>query len=377
MRALLASLMVAGTTATPAADWPRSTPDAQGMDAAALAALDGAFRRGDHGYVDGMLVIRHGHVVWDAAYRHDYASLFKAEHGPRGIYNYYDPEWHPYHRGSDLHTMQSVSKSVTSALVGLALHRGELRGLDEAVLSFFPGYPAADDPRWRRMTVRHLLTMTTGIRWDESTVAYTDPANSCARMEASQDWLRFVLAQPMAEEPGRTFVYNSGATQLLSQVLKQATGVHADEYAARHLFAPLGIGAFQWKKTPTGHPDTEGGLYLRPHDLARLGMLYLKGGTWSGTRLLPERWVAESTAPAVDVVRAGGPPWKYGYQWWLVPAAGAPGGYVPMALGYGGQRLMVVPQHDLVAVFTGWNIYDKPALDSSLALEKLTAAVRR
>ena len=150
------------------------------------------------------------------------------------------------------------------------------------------------------MTLEDVLTMRTGIRWDESTIPYTDPKNSCANMEHSDDWAQFVLDQPMAADPGTTFLYNSGATLLLSQLLKQGTGKQADEYAREHLFGPLGITDTYWKKTPTGINDTEGGLYLTARDLAKLGYLYLHDGMWDGTRLLPEGWVAKATSPLVD-----------------------------------------------------------------------------
>ena len=153
-----------------------------------------------------------------------------------------------------------------------------------------------------------MLTMTAGIRWDETQAEYTDAENSCALMEGSKDWIRFVLDQPMAAEPGSTFVYSSGVTELLSEVLRKATGKHADVYAAEHLFGPLGISRFYWKKTPTGHPDTEGGLYLTPRDLAKIGYLYLKDGVWDGKRILPEGWATASTmaqtSPAGGVRRA-------------------------------------------------------------------------
>jgi Beta-lactamase class C and other penicillin binding proteins len=143
-------------------------------------------------------------------------------------------------------------------------------------------------PRRNDLTLKHLLTMTSGIKWDESTVAYTDPANSCAGMEKSDDWIQFVLDQPLADAPGATFVYNSGVTELLSQVIKKVTGKQADEYAAEHLFAPLGITDTYWKRTPKGLSDTEGGLYLTARDLAKIGYLYLHDGVWDGRRLLPE-----------------------------------------------------------------------------------------
>jgi CubicO group peptidase (beta-lactamase class C family) len=160
-----------GEKTWPAAAWPRSTPAAQGMDATPLESLHAELADGRHGYVDGMLVVRNGHVVFDRTYRHDYAALFKGTDAERGPYNYYDPDWHPYYKKTDLHTLQSASKSITSVLVGIALQRGELPGLDVEVLRYLGGFRAASDPRQARITLRHLLTMTSGIRWDETTVS--------------------------------------------------------------------------------------------------------------------------------------------------------------------------------------------------------------
>ncbi|HEY7699426.1 MAG TPA: serine hydrolase, partial [Vicinamibacteria bacterium] len=199
----------------PTRGWSHSTPEAEGVDASILEAFHRDLASGKHGYVDGMLVIRNGRIVFEKSYDHtdDYSRLFEGK-GDGGIYNYYDPDWHPYYRHGDLHTMQSVSKSVTSALVGIAIGRGEIRGVDVPALPYFEGYRVGEDARRARWTLKDLLTMTAGIRWDESTVDYTDPANSCARMEASNDWIQFVLDQPMAADPGASFVYNSGVTQL-------------------------------------------------------------------------------------------------------------------------------------------------------------------
>jgi len=378
---LVLMLILSGLVATaacasppwPTREWPLSAPEEQGLDGAALAKLDEDLGSGRHGYVDSMLVIRNGRIVHEATYRNDYDALFASvpDRTP-GIYNYYDPEWHPYYKRGVLHTMQSVTKSVTSALVGIAIERGEIPGVEAQVLPYFEGYRLDDDARRGRMTLRHLLTMSAGIKWDEDTVPYTDPANSCAAMEASQDWVQFVLDQPMAAEPGSTFVYNSGVSELLSQILYRATGLHVDAYAEKYLFGPLGIADFYWKRTPTGHPDTEGGLYLAPRDLARLGYLYLRRGRWEGRRILPEGWVDASTSALIDT----GPDERgfgYGYQWWVFRDTDAP---AYAARGYGGQYLLVVPQLDLIAVFTGWNIYDRPPLDPRLALDRVLQAVR-
>lgn len=355
--------------AWPTKAWAESTPEAQGLDRTALEGFDRELKAGVQGYVDSMLVVRHGHVVFEREYEHDYDRLF-AGRGAPGLYNYYDPAWHPYWKRSRLHTMQSVSKSVTSALIGIALRRGELPSIGVKMMPYFADFKTKPDPRRDAMTLRDVLTMTTGIRWDESSTTYTDATNNCAEMEATEDWIQYVLDQPMVDEPGKTFVYNSGATELLSLVLEKATGKEADDYAKEHLFGPLGI-EYAWKRTPKGLADTEGGLYLRPRDLAKIGLFYLHGGTWDGKRILPEGWVKDSTTWHTNAGRRG-----YGYKWWVLSRKGERSYEAYAGLGYGGQRLIVVPELDLIAVFTGWNVYDKPELDPSLALERVLAAVK-
>jgi len=344
------------------------------MDAAALAAIDAPFASGSRGYVDAMLVIRHGQAVFDRQYAQDYVRLFAGKDPVRGPYNYYDPDWHPWYRKSDLHTLQSVTKSVTSALIGIAIGRGEIPGVEVPVLRYFDAAGIANlDDRKRRLVLRDLLTMTAGIRWDEDSVPYTDPANSCAAMEASADWARYVIDQPMDHDPGRVFRYSSGVSEILAHILWKATGRQADEYAAEHLFGPLGIERFYWKRTPTGLPDTEGGLYLARSDLARFGSLYLHDGVWKGRRILPEGWVAETMRPRADPGAPDLPGVRYGYQWWLMPW-GEGKNFAWACWGYGGQFLFVVPERDLVAVFNGWNIYDRPELDPKWALDRTLGA---
>jgi CubicO group peptidase (beta-lactamase class C family) len=322
-----------------------------------------------------MLVIRNGRIVYQKTYSQDYDAPFKGRDQTRGQYNYYDPDWHPYFERGPLHTIQSISKSVTSALIGIAIGRGEIPGVEVKVMQYFDGIDQANpDPRWSDITLRDLLTMTSGIDWDEESFDYTDPRNTCAGMESSDDWVAYVLNRPMAATPGKQFVYNSGVTMLLSHILLRATGKQADVYATKHLFGPLGIESFYWKRTPTGLIDAEGGLYLKPDDLARIGLLYAQDGLWDGKRILPNGWVSATMAPSVAVPDSE--TWKYGYQWWLIRYAETPERYAYFGLGYGGQRLIVLPEYDLVAVFTGWNIYGKPSLSADLVLDRLLKSVQ-
>jgi len=356
------------------AEWETATAESQQVDATVLDAFHEELAFGKFGNIDGMAVIRNGYLLYEQNYEVDYDTQFAGMANSPGMYQYHDSNWHPWYDHGELHTIQSISKSVTSALIGIAIGRGEIPSTDVEVMPYFDEYKsAAPDPRRDAITLRHLLMMTAGIDWDESSNAYTDSANSAAAMEASDEWVQFVLDQPMRAAPGEEFEYNSGITMLISHVLMKATGMQADEFAIAHLFGPLGIDDFYWKKTPTGLVDTEGGLYLKPLDLAKIGQLYLQDGAWDGERLLPEGWVDSTMTDTVAV-----PDWvaRYGYQWWLLPYEGGNRQWAYTGLGYGGQRLLVVPEYDLVAVFTGWNIDDIPALDAVMALERLLQAVR-
>ncbi|MDA0706617.1 MAG: serine hydrolase [Proteobacteria bacterium] len=371
---IVLSACAGDATLSPGSEWLRSEPEAQGMDSRVLDVLDREFASGKYGYVDGMMIFRHGSLVYERHYQHDYDAPFHGYDQTRGPYNYYDPDWHPWYERGPLHSMQSVSKSVTSALIGVALQRGELAGVDIRVMPFFAEFASDNrDPLWGEITLRDLLTMTSGIEWDESSVPYVDLKNMCAAMEQSDDWIQFVLAQSMRESPGASFEYNSGVTMMLAHILVQATGKPLADYAEEHLFRPLGIDQYYWKETPTGLHDAEGGLYLEPGDLARFGELYASDGVINGTRILPVNWVQESMEPATRVPDGDG---RYGYQWWLLPYAGGTKSWAYSADGYGGQFLLIVPEYDLIAVFTGWNIYGEPTLDSAVALQRVLEAMR-
>jgi CubicO group peptidase (beta-lactamase class C family) len=369
----MSSLAEGGQPLTwPTREWRTTSPHDAGLDQQALEALDKDVAAGKYGYVDGILLIRHGRIAFERHYAHDYDQLFAGK-GPPGLYNYYDPEWHPFYKRSRQHTMQSVSKSVTSALIGIAIDRGEIPDVNVKVLPYFSSFRIQPDERRDRMTLWDVLTMTTGIRWDEFTATYTNQQNNCAQMEATDDWIQYVLDQPMAAEPGSTFVYNSGATELLAYIIRRATGRNADDYAKEHLFGPLGIEHYAWKHTPLDLADTEGGLYLEPRDLAKLGLLYLHEGRWDGRQVVPAEWVRQSTRWSVDAH------WNdagYGFQWWVLSRAGTTTWDAYAAVGYGNQYLIVIPQLDVIAVFTAWNIYDERHLNVRVALDRVLATVK-
>ena len=316
--------------------WPVSSLLEQGMHPFTIDTLSQRIRQGDYGYIHSLLIVRYGTLIFEEYYRN-------------------------YHVDR-LHNIYSVTKSITSALIGKAIEEGHIAGIDVRIADFFPEYEdiIQADPRKQNITLRHLLTMTSGLEYDETTAPYDSPNNTWNQMHDSDDWVRFVLELPMVEEPGRRFNYNSGCTILLAAILKKTTGRHADRLADDWLFGPLGITERQWSyqsSRPNDLPDTGGGLQLRPRDMAKFGQCYLDGGRWLGVQVVAEDWVTESLTAHVTVEDRV----EYGYQWWSfryfqIPEPGVQlTRYIPYAAGYSGQHIFLIPACDILIVVTASN----------------------
>lgn len=382
---LVAAAGAARAQSWPGERWPTAQPAAVGLNAAVLDSIDAEIRSGRYGAVDRFLVIRRGRLAYDRRYANNYDSIYGdssrlattlRSHDRSGPYNYFNAWWHPYYRRGDLHTLQSVTKTVTSIVIGTAVTRGEFPSLDTPVLSFFNADSVANvDERKRKMTIRHLLTMTDGIDWDENR-PYGDNANTAIGLEASYDWVKYTIDRPMMAEPGSRFNYNSGASELLAHVFWRATGMDVEEYAARHLFGPVGIRDWYWKRTPAGLPDTEGGLYLASEDLARLWYLFLRDGNWNGRRVVSSDWVRQSVAPAVTVGEARPGAARYGYKWWLWANPTDTSRVMWGGSGFGGQFPVAIPEEDLVVVINQWNILPgRPALPLGRVLNRILSSM--
>lgn len=361
----------------PTKGWPTGTPASVGLDENVLKSFDAELASGKYMLVDSFAVFRCGKEVFARNYAHDYGQIYGKEAKTKsalnarltGPYNYFDPAWHPYYHGTDLHTMQSISKTVTSVIYGVAITRGDFKAsLDTPVLKFFDVAKVKNvDERKRRMTLKHVLTMTTGLEWHED-LPYNDPRNDSSIMEALDDWVQYTIDRPMAEEPGKVFNYSSGATELLAYIFLKETGRDIDAYGEKYLFVPLGI-KHHWKRTYLGVVDTEGGLYLNGGDLAKIGYLYLQDGMWNGKQIVSKDWVEKSLTPSISVSDN----FQYGFKWWLYPHNGK---FVWMGRGFGGQRLVVFPQEKLIATFTGWEILKDAAASKDL-VDRLLAAVKQ
>ena len=255
---------------------------------------------------------------------------------------------------SSLHTVYSITKSISSALIGIAIDQGLIHSVEDTVLSFFPQY-SIQDPNKKKIQHRHLLTLTSGFAWDEKSYPYSDPRNTETQMVATNDWMKFVLERPIQSDPGNEYVYNTGSVHLLSGIIKRASGMYADMFAEQTLFQPLGINEYEWNKDPQGFPCTGAtlqGLRLRLRDIAKFGYLFLNRGLWQDQQVVPETWVEESTRKHVDINDNRG----CGYLWWTgsftVNGREIPNFY---AAGYGGQTIHIIPELDLMIVFTCWD----------------------
>jgi len=374
----------------PTKDWPTGAPASYGLDPDSLARFDADLANGKYNLIDGFRVFRCGTEIVARKYAHDYAHIYEREartKGPinarlTGPYNYFDTAWHPFYHGTDLHTMQSISKTVTSIIYGIAITRGDFKApVNTPILRYFDATRVKNvDARKRRITIENLLMMTSGMTSKELDVPNESPANTFTQMEATDDWVQYAIDRPTVHEPGKTFEYSSADAMLLGHIFRTETGQDIDTYGERYLFAPLGMRHY-WKHDYAGNVDTEGGLYLNEGDLAKIAYLYLNGGAWSGTRIVSESWVKRSIAPLVpmpETTEKALPPYTvfgervyYGYLWWLVPVNRK---FAWMATGNGGQFLLVFPDKSLIAVFTGWDLKKEGDVDD--LINRLLPAVK-
>ncbi len=247
-----------------------------------------------------------------------------------------------------LHELFSVTKSVTSLLVGIAIDRGLIGGVDDPILQYFGhAIPPEQVPSKSTITLHHLLTMSAGLEWDEDTLPTSDPRNDFTRLERSLDSIGLILGKPLIEQPGTLFWYNTGLSHLLSALVAQVSGQTTLEFARANLFEPLGIDEVRWNRDRQGINFGGTQLYLTPRDLVRIGVLCLNDGIWNGHQIVSSNWLALSSRTQIygraNYFEGRG----YAYQWWTLDDYG-----VHYASGSQGQALYIFPELDLVIAFT-------------------------
>ena len=298
----------------PTNGWQISTPEAQGMHSKPILEMMTAIKK--KGYtIQNVSIVRNGYLVLDTY-----------------IYPFKDGQ---------KHEMYSVTKSVTAALIGIAIDKGYIKDVDQSITELFPNRIISNlDERKRSLRLKDLLIMASGLDCKDAS------ANRWAgtiAMTKSSDWTQYTLDLPMAQAPGEYFHYCNGVSHLLSAIIQGSSGMKTLEFAKKYLFDPIGIEDVDWAESPEGTNNGFSGLRLQPKDMTKIGLLYLNQGKWGNKQIISAEWIKASTRPYIDGRWNGE---DYGYQWWINPT-----GYYS-AVGKYGQAIYVIPDKNLVAVFT-------------------------
>jgi CubicO group peptidase (beta-lactamase class C family) len=367
---ILFTTSVVPQQASRADDWQTASTDSVGVDSVQLTKLTQSIRAWPELGVHAVLIERNGRLIYE-----EYFEGFDERWGlPLGRVKM---------TAESKHDLRSITKSVVSALVGIAHGEGKIQSLDEPIVKWFPEYPELDTPERRRVTLAHALSMTSGFDWNED-VPYNDPRNDEIRMTRDAQPLRYALARPFAKDPGAEFKYNGGLTQVVAAVLVRATKTSLQDYARTKLFERLGITDVEWVGNLAGMPAAASGLRLRARDLAKIGSLYLNGGKWKGKQVIPASWIELSTRrqfrfPARTGADAGGE-FGYGYFWWYSCYPSAKGLIeARTAVGNGQQRVFVLPTANMVVTIFGGRYNDFTTgntLGRRILLEHVIPAVK-
>ncbi len=298
----------------PTEDWQTSTPEEQQMDSQLLTEMVDVVQA-ENINLHSLLVIRHGYIVSE---------------------NYF-----LQHPADEQHDLFSVTKSFVSTLVGIAIDQGYIESLDTPVLDFFSNKAFTHvDARKKAMTLRDLVTMQSGLEWDESLNG---------QMVRTRDWVTYVLNLPMRADPGTEFAYCTGCSHVVSAIIQKSVGMNTRAFAEKVLFTPLGITQLGWRTDAQSIPIGGSDLKLTARDMAKLGYLFLHNGEWDGQTIVSPEWIDAASSEQVEtgVIVGTGSALNYGLMWWTYPQLKA---YA--ALGYDGQTVFVIPDLDLLVVTT-------------------------
>lgn len=312
--------------------WVSSSPTAEGLDADKIAEMLEKVHKGDYGSVHSILIVKGGKLAVEeyfSGYEYDLEDV-----NARGPVIDFGPD--------TLHDQASVSKNITSALIGIAIDQRFITSVSENLFTFFPEYSRLMDDEKAKITLEHLLTMSSGLEWLQS-----GPGSDTGRLFSVDNPIEYILKKPVVSTPGTQFNYQQANPILLGEIIKKATELRVDDFAEKYLFAPLGITQREWRSLSRNVIYTAGDVRLRPRDMAKFGYLFLCNGDWNGQRVISEEWVQESTKRRI----MGDYGLMYGYLWWISPFR--ENGF--LAMGRGGQGVFIFPDVDLVAIFTGGN----------------------
>lgn len=300
-----------------------STLEEHELDTAIFSKLNQDICNGKYGNIHSLLVIENNDLV---------------------IEQYYN-KWEK----DRLHFLASNTKSFNSLLIGVAIEQGYIRSVDQRMLDFFPEYEShKNDTLKNKITIKDLLTMTSGFKWDEQSLPVNDPNNMGVQFDQTDDWLKSALMLPMDTVPGTKYVYSGPNNIIISEIIKKSTGQNIAEFAEKYLFEPIGIKEYYWG-AKNGVYDSGGGLKLKSRDIAKYGILHLNKGKWKDKNIVTEKWIEEIFSPHIEIHHP-----VYGcYQWRMVKTEyGFNAWFIP---GNGGQIINIIPELDMVIVINADN----------------------
>ncbi|HEX6848716.1 MAG TPA: serine hydrolase [Chitinophagaceae bacterium] len=320
-----------------------------GLDETVIKAMADSIANGDYPNIHSVLILRNNKLVYenywpgqDEIRTTDFVGLRQ------------------HHRDS-LHDIRSITKSIVSAAMMIAIEQGKIKDVEQRIFDFFPEYKKYDTAQKSIITIKHLLTMSSGLYWSDDDPDFDDSLKT----NTVTYGLDFILKQPIVSEPGTTFFYNNSSTQLLATILERATGMNIEEFTAKNLFEPLEIKHWDWTKEENGWICACAGLRMRSRDLAKLGMLYFNNGKWKDRQIIPARLMEEAISRHINPDKNSG----YGYQFWMwTDTIKGKVVNITEAPGSGGQKIIFNKEKNLLLVITAGNYRNNNLRKSSYDL---------
>jgi len=336
--------------------WQTASLNDVGMNKNKIVDLINKIQNQVYQEVHSVVIVKDGKLVFEEYFSgHDFGYYGENYHGRYINFN-----------RDTRHNTHSATKSITSALVGIAIDKGFIKSVNDSIFSYLPKYASLKNEQKSKITIEHLLTMTSGLQWNEWDISVSESNHDIVRFNSSSDPINYLLSKPMLTTPGTSFYYNGGAVDLLGEIVKSASEWTVKQFSQKYLFEPLGISNYQWQTLyPSGITCCHGDIYIIPRDLAKFGFLFLNNGVWNGNQIISEGWVKKSTETYINLNLSWAD--SYGYLWWLKKYHANNKTYDSFfAEGWGGQKIAVFPGLKMVVVFTGANYVSDPPCDEIL-----------
>ena len=316
-----------------------SSLSAQGLDEEIVMAAVDSINSGVYSNIHSLLILKNNMLVLEKYFEGEDAIIGKGWVGVRK------------HSIDSLHDIRSVTKSIVGAAILIEIAKGHIESIDEPIFNYFPEYEKYKTDFKGEIKIKHLLTMTDGMEWDEN-ISYADTTNSERRLNNSRDPIEFYLSRQSLHKPGTVFNYSGGCTQMLAAIVRKSSRLEIDEFVNQNIFKPLGITTFEWVKRKDGIPIAASGLRMRSRDMLKFGLLYLNNGSYNGVQIIPQSLAIEAQSLQFQIE----PGFGYGYQIW-VPTDEINGEPVTTveANGNGGQIIAINKKYNMVIVITAGN----------------------